>query len=112
MNCFAGGRALALFGAIAAHGAQAADCAPANARSPQFTGPDCTFQNLPNPQLKPNRSNWDIWSRLLLEKKQGTVPVDPIPVRAVTRASLDALDPAANHVIRLGHSSHLLKLRG
>ena len=29
-----------------------------------------------------------------------------------TAATLDALDPAANHVVRLGHSSHLLKLRG
>jgi L-ascorbate metabolism protein UlaG (beta-lactamase superfamily) len=42
----------------------------------------------------------------------GTVPVDPIPVRSLDRAALDALDPAATHVIRLGHSSHLLKLRG
>ncbi|RYF42366.1 MAG: MBL fold metallo-hydrolase, partial [Comamonadaceae bacterium] len=42
----------------------------------------------------------------------GTVPVDAVPVLPLTRAGLDALDPAANHVIRLGHSSHLLKLRG
>ena len=42
----------------------------------------------------------------------GATPVDPIPVRKLTRAALDALDDSANHVIRLGHSSHLLKLRG
>ena len=40
------------------------------------------------------------------------MPVDPIPVRPLTARALDALDPAANHMIRLGHSSHLLKLRG
>jgi len=38
--------------------------------------------------------------------------VDPSPVRKLDRTTLDALDPSANHVIRLGHSSHLLKLRG
>ncbi|MGZ7244366.1 hypothetical protein ACXWOQ_09750, partial [Streptococcus pyogenes] len=37
---------------------------------------------------------------------------EPIPVRPLTAAQLDALDPAANHVVRLGHSSHLLKLQG
>ena len=51
-----------------------------------------------------------IWT--LRGEKEGTVPVDPIPVRTLDAAQLDALDPAANHVIRLGHSSHLLKLRG
>ena len=38
--------------------------------------------------------------------------MNPIPVRRLDRAQLEALDPAANHLIRLGHSSHLLKLRG
>jgi L-ascorbate metabolism protein UlaG (beta-lactamase superfamily) len=33
-------------------------------------------------------------------------------VRKLTRESLEALDPAANHLARLGHSSFLLKLRG
>jgi L-ascorbate metabolism protein UlaG (beta-lactamase superfamily) len=33
-------------------------------------------------------------------------------VRELDRAALDALDAGANHVVRLGHSSHLLKLRG
>ena len=40
------------------------------------------------------------------------MPVDPIPVRPLTTAQLEALDPQANHLVRLGHSSHLLKLRG
>jgi L-ascorbate metabolism protein UlaG (beta-lactamase superfamily) len=102
-----------LAGLLATGGTAAAqDCDPKLAASPQFVASECRFQNLPNPDLKPQRSAWDIWSRILLEKKQGTVPVDPIPVRMLDRAALDALDPAANHVIRLGHSSHLLKLRG
>lgn len=102
----------AAFSSLMAPGAGAEECNPRYTQSPQFVAADCKFQNLPNPDIKPQRSSWDIWTRLLTEKKVGTVPVDPIPVRTVTRADLDALDPAANHVIRLGHSSHLLKLRG
>lgn len=81
------------------------------AASPQAT-PHCEFQNLPNPDLKPSEGMLRIWTRFFFESKAGTVPIDPIPVRPVTRSSLEALDAAANHVIRLGHSSHLLKLRG
>jgi len=40
------------------------------------------------------------------------VPVDPIPVRPLTQDQLEALDPRANHLARLGHSAHLLKLQG
>lgn len=90
----------------------AQECEPRYARSPQFDASDCTFRNPPNPQAKPSQSSWLIWRRFLLEKKEGTVPLDPIPVRRQDRAALDALDAAGNHVIRLGHSSHLLKLRG
>ena len=101
-----------VFNAILPSTAQAADdCDPRFAKSPQRAAQDCLFQNPPNPDLKPNRSSWDIWSRFFLEEKKGTVPVDAIPVRKLDRAALDALDPAANHIIRLGHSSHMLKLR-
>lgn len=86
-------------------------CAPRVAASPQATA-DCHFRNLPNPDAKPSQSSWRIWGRFFGATKQGTVPVDPIPVRPLSRAQLDALDPAANHIVRLGHSSHLLKLRG
>lgn len=112
MNCLPASRTIALFGALFAQGAQAEDCEPRYARSPQFVAADCTFQNPPNPQARQPRTTWEIWSRLLTEKKVGTVPVDPIPVRPLTPAALQALDPGANHVMRLGHSSHLLKLRG
>lgn len=78
--------------------------------SPQFKG--CSFQNLPNPEVLPSASAWRIWSRFIVGSKVDTVPVDPIPVRMLNTADLDALDAKANHVVRLGHSSHLLKLQG
>jgi L-ascorbate metabolism protein UlaG (beta-lactamase superfamily) len=102
------GPLLAVFGGLA----QGAGCDSPYADSPQFAAEACKFENVPNPNAKPTRSGYEIWKRLLLEKKVGTVPLDPIPVRTLTRAALDALDDNANHVIRLGHSSHLLKLRG
>ena len=70
------------------------------------------FQNPDNPQMPASQSPMKIWWRVLTETKVGTMPVDPIPVRPLTRAALDALDASGNHVVRLGHSSHLLKLRG
>lgn len=104
--------ALAALGAALVSGcASAPPCSPRMAASPQ-AGPDCRFVNMPNPDLKPQQSTTRIWTRFLFETKQGSVPVDPIPVRPVTRAALEALDPAAVHIIRLGHSSHLLKIRG
>lgn len=101
-----------IFGVLMASDAASQQCDPRHASSPQFDAQRCEFRNPPNPQAKAHRSSWEIWMRLLLENKQGTVPVDPVPVRRLDRAALDALDPAANHIIRLGHSSHLLKLRG
>ncbi|HEX7892276.1 MAG TPA: MBL fold metallo-hydrolase [Ramlibacter sp.] len=114
MKRLAGACLLPLIGALLPAQARAAaeDCDPRFLASPQFVAQDCVFRNPPNPDAKPHRSTWAIWSRMVLEKKQGTVPVDPIPVRTLGRADLDALDAASNHVIRLGHSSHLLKLRG
>ena len=86
------------------------DCNGPYAQSPQFKG--CLFANAPNPLTPPSASTWSIWLRFIFESKVGTVPVDPIPVRPLTTAQLEALDPQANHVVRLGHSSHLLKLSG
>ena len=85
-------------------------CDARYAGSPQQK--DCLFANPPNPQAKPSASGWTIWSRFLFESKVGTVPVDPIPVKPLTGPQLQALDAQANHVVRLGHSSHLLKLQG
>lgn len=80
--------------------------------SPQFAADTCLFRNAENPDARPSKPAWKIWGRFLTPAEPGTRPVDPVPVRSLDRASLDALDPGANHVIRLGHSSHLLKLRG
>jgi len=70
------------------------------------------FRNADNPGLQSSQNAVRIWWRFLTVGKEGTVPIDPVPVRWLDRATLDALDANANHVIRLGHSSHLLKLRG
>ena len=78
--------------------------------SPQFK--DGLFANPPNPNTPPGAGTWTIWSRFIFATKVGTVPVDAIPVRPLTTAQLQALDAQANHVVRLGHSSHLLKLQG
>lgn len=102
----------AAFGSLFAAGAGAADCDSPYASSPQFVASECRFQNASNGQTTLQRSAWEIWMRFVLEKKQGTVPIDPIPVRTIDRAALDALDGTSVHIIRLGHSSHLLKLRG
>ncbi len=85
-------------------------CPSPYSQSPQFSG--CGFSNPANPDALPTASGWKIWSRFLFGTKVGTVPVDAIPVQPLTAAQLDALAPRANHVVRLGHSSHLLKLQG
>jgi L-ascorbate metabolism protein UlaG (beta-lactamase superfamily) len=101
---------LALSLALAACASGGGDTNSPYAGSPQFR--DGVFANPPNPLTPPGASTWANWSRFLFGKKVGTVPVDPIPVRPLTTAQLEALDPGANHLVRLGHSSHLLKLRG
>lgn len=90
--------------------ASGGDCNSRYATSPQFK--HCAFANPPNPATPPGAGGWSIWSRFLFGSKVGTVPIDAIPVRPLTTAQLDALDPQANHLVRLGHSSHLLKLQG
>lgn len=85
-------------------------CESPYAQSPQYKG--CGFHNMDNPDVLPQQSSFKIWWRVLTETKVGTVPVDAIPMKPLSRAQLDALDNTRNHVVRLGHSSHLLKLRG
>ncbi|CAN5658494.1 MBL fold metallo-hydrolase [soil metagenome] len=83
--------------------------------SPYASSPqrhDGVFANAPNPDALPTASAWKNWSRFLFGDKVGTVPIDPIPLVPLTTAQLEALDAQANHVVRLGHSSHLLKLKG
>ena len=82
------------------------------AASPQYSATEGRFRNLPNPDARASSGGLKIWTRFLFGTKVDTVPVDPIPVRPLTRAQLEALPDDANHVVRLGHSSHLLKLGG
>ena len=97
---------------LALQGAALAACDRDYSASPQFFAADCVFQNAQNPRAQPSQPAWKIWSRFLQPANPASLPVDPIPLRQLDRATLDALDPAANHVVRLGHSSHLLKLGG
>ena len=98
MNCSITGRLLAMAAALAAvPAAQAEACDSRYAASPQFAAAECRFQNPPNPDLKPNRGTWDIWSRFFFESKQGTVPVDPIPVRKLDRAAASLAEFRERH---------------
>ncbi len=106
-SCLLGALALAAVGC-----ASGGTCDKAWAASPQFSTEGCVFQNMQNPRAQPSQPSWKIWSRFLEPAPPGTTPVDPIPVRKLDRAMLDALDVSANHIVRLGHSSHLLKLGG
>jgi L-ascorbate metabolism protein UlaG (beta-lactamase superfamily) len=85
---------------------------PRVSNSQHFDAKSGVFVNEANPHEKPSKGSWDIWSRFLFGSKEGTVPQDAIPLRKLDRAALDALPDDANHIIRLGHSSHLMKLRG
>jgi len=87
-------------------------CEPAGDGGPRTANGQCLYENMANARAQPNAGTVKIWSRFFFGKKEGTVPVDPIPVRALSRAQLDALPADANHIVRLGHSSHLLKLHG
>ncbi|MDM0115148.1 MBL fold metallo-hydrolase [Variovorax sp. J22R133] len=96
--------------AIAACGNTGGHCESPFAASPQFKG--CTFHNIPNPDARPTENAMKIWSRFVFGTKTATEPVDRIPVRPLTTAQLESLDPKANHVVRIGHSTTLLKLGG
>ena len=108
MTLVVGGAAVAVLLA----GCAGRPCDPSYRASPQYSSTTCLFGNPDNPEALPSQPGWKIWLRFFGGKPDGTVPTDPIPVRRLDRAALDALDPAANHIVRLGHSSLLLKLRG
>ena len=95
-----------------AHTAQSPSPHARHLQSPQFAADENVFRNPPNPHARPSQGTLRIWARFILQSKQSTVPADPIPVQPLTRAQLDALPDDANHLVRLGHSSHLLKLQG
>lgn len=53
-----------------------------------------------------------LWVRFFTEKKVDTTPDINIPVRAVSRVDLDTLSNDTLHLVKLGHSSILLKVYG
>lgn len=53
-----------------------------------------------------------LWVRFFTEKKVDTTPDITIPVVPMQRADLDALSNDALHLVKLGHSSVLLKVYG
>ena len=100
--------------AVVAHGSAAGAGCAERATAPHRSSPPPTASSRTRRTRTPRPSQppWRIWSRFLAPANPQSTPVDPIPVRRLDRAMLDALDPSANHSIRLGHSSILLKLRG
>ena len=68
-------------------------CESPFAGSPQFDRAACTFRNADGVDLRSNSSAVSIWWRMFFGKPDTTVPVDPLPVRDLDRAALDALDP-------------------
>ncbi|PCJ31857.1 MAG: hydrolase [Gammaproteobacteria bacterium] len=53
-----------------------------------------------------------LWLRFFTEEKIDTTPDIDIPVRSISRVDLAALSNDALHIIKLGHSSILLKIKG
>ncbi|ODP34257.1 MBL fold metallo-hydrolase [Pandoraea sp. ISTKB] len=81
---------------------------PAYAESPQHR--DGRFRNpSPRPAMGFLAGLKLFWT-VLFDKPRGTVPNQPIPVRAMTFSQLDAAPDRS--LFRLGHSTVLMKLRG
>jgi L-ascorbate metabolism protein UlaG (beta-lactamase superfamily) len=82
---------------------------PPYARSAQFA--DGVFHNQDG-FIMAGAGSWMAGLRTLLRAKVDTVPPTAVPIRQLSAQILDDLGSDANHVIRLGHSSLLLKLQG
>ncbi|MFD1383249.1 MBL fold metallo-hydrolase [Rhodanobacter aciditrophus] len=70
------------------------------------------FHNVPPVPQRSTSENLALWVRFFTEKKVDTVPESAIPVVTVTRTQLNALPNDDLFVIKLGHSSVLLKNHG
>ncbi len=57
-------------------------------------------------------SPWKIWWYFLTATRTNTVPEKPLPVQTLTWSAWQELPEDKVHVVRLGHSSLLLKLHG
>ena len=89
-------------------GLSACSSAPPHPRSEHFDGE--RFFNVP--AEPPSASPWLIWWRLLTAPRPGSVPAQALPVQPLAWADWAALPADDVHVVRLGHSSLLLKLHG
>lgn len=83
--------------------------APDYAASPQCA--DGVFHNQPGFSGMAGAGSWQAGLCTLFRRKVGKVPEDVIPVQPLSAQTLNGLSDSANHVIRLGHSSVLLKLQ-
>lgn len=70
------------------------------------------FHNQHSATAPAGAGNWLAGLRTLFRAKVDTVPTTAIPVRRLSAQLMDDLSDNANHLIRLGHSSLLLKLQG
>ena len=73
---------------------------------------DGRYHNVPPVPQRSTSENIALWFRFFTEKKVDTVPEAAIPVTSVTRAQLDALPDNDLFLVKLGHSSVLIKNHG
>ena len=73
---------------------------------------DGTFHNAASREAPGFTKMMGVLKRYIVEERIDTAPVKPLPVKPVTRAQLDALDNKQLHMIKLGHSSVLMKVYG
>jgi len=94
--------------AIMTYCSLASAAVPAHAQSPQFA--DGKFRNAIKMREYSFGEMVGLWWNAMLNKPEGTMPAQAIPVRALTRAEL--LAAPSGTLYRLGHSTILLKLGG
>lgn len=73
---------------------------------------DYQFRNATPPKTSSALKTAEVWLRFFTEKKIDTTPDFDIPVNRLSRADLDHLSSDEIHVVKLGHSTILLKLMG
>lgn len=73
---------------------------------------DGVFHNQDGASAPAGAGNWLAGLRTLFRAKVDTVPTTAVPVRQLSARIMNDLSDNANHLVRLGHSSLLLKLQG
>ncbi|GAB3480197.1 MBL fold metallo-hydrolase [Marinomonas epiphytica] len=58
------------------------------------------------------RKSVELWWRFFTEKKVAPAPEQPLPIKSVTKQELNNLDDKSVHLVKLGHSTILLKIMG